>query len=78
LKGVVHKEVEPHECQVPRCRKEATKEVYINKTATVQVILFLCDEHFEMEEKYWTKVRQSREIFDLKPQEDERVKVSFT
>lgn len=65
-------------CSIPLCKKEAVKEVHVLVKANREQVYYFCADHFKQEEKYWTKVHQQREIYDLTPKVDDRVKVLFT
>lgn len=68
----------PSKCQIPTCEKEPTKEVHVYVKANREEVLFLCDEHFKKQERYYNKILQPREIYDLTPKVNDRVKVQFT
>jgi hypothetical protein len=60
------------------CNKEAVKEVHVYKKVNRVEIIFLCEEHFKQENKWLRYKNIQREIFDLKPKVDDRIRVQFT
>jgi hypothetical protein len=71
----------PSKCEVPMCKEKPDFEVHLIIPSLKNpnfIVYFLCEEHYKAEDRYWAKVRQQREIYDLRPEEDDTVKVQFT
>ena len=67
------------ECQVIKCKEMPEKEVHLIfhlLNGDKSQVFYLCKEHFKKCERVWKKDEQEREIYDLNPQEGE--KVQFT